>query len=163
MRLVLDVDGRRGKLWDVVRKPDSAHELGEPGPHRISIELAKQCGVMEPDPPTPTLLDIFREGSRSLWGPTIGRIVQLNEKLIARKECIVDWICALNVIDREVLGGCLLLQPHFCRIDKGLVNSSGLGQRNGPEFCTRGLRAARRYNQHKEERHNCQSSKSIKP
>src|ERR1700710_1187344 len=92
---------------------DTAHKLGEPRPKAEAVEMPEQCGVMKPDPAAAALIDVALEGSYRCRCPVIRRVVQLNEKLVAREESIVDGSGIRDVIDREMVANRLLAEPSF--------------------------------------------------
>ncbi len=83
---------------------------------------------MKADPSSAAFLNVSSECGSSLGRPPIGRIVQLNKDLVLRQECVVNLAGILNVIDREIVLGRLLLQPYFGRIDEGPMNATRLGK-----------------------------------
>ena len=89
---------------------------------------------MKADPSAAALLDIFLEGFDGRRLPGVGRIVQLNEELVLRKECVVDLVGVFDVVDGEAVESCLFGEPDFGGIDKGLVNSAGFGDGNDAEL-----------------------------
>ena len=96
--------------------------------------------MVEPDPSSPAFLDVPGECGDSPWRPTVGRIVQLYEQLVVREKCIVNFVGILDVIDGEVIGGRLLLQPNLSCVYKRPVNASLLSERNDVEFRRGALR-----------------------
>jgi len=59
---ILDVHLRLDERGDVVLVSNTAHELGEPVPHRVAVELTEQGCVVEPNPASFALLDVVLEG-----------------------------------------------------------------------------------------------------
>src|SRR5579863_1157834 len=76
---VLHDHGRSCELRNVVGEANSSHELGEPRPHLGSVKFTEQRRMMETDPSTSPLLDVFLERCHGFWGPTVRGIVQLDK------------------------------------------------------------------------------------
>src|ERR1700677_2231201 len=126
MRRIFHNYGRVGEFRNVVGESDSAHEFGEPGPYRVTVKFSKQGGVMESNPSASAFFDVFRERGCCRRCPAVGRIVQLNEYLILREECIVDPVGVLDVVDRKIIINCQLLQSNLSGIDKRPMDTTSL-------------------------------------
>src|ERR1700760_106179 len=119
---------------DVVLELDTTHEVGEPRPEAEAIEVPQQGGVMEADPTAAALFDVTLKCGHRCGGPIVGRIVELNEELVVRKEGIVDGLGVLDVVDREVIPNGLLRKPYLRGVHKGLMNTALFGERNNMEW-----------------------------
>src|SRR5216683_8144745 len=89
---------------------------------------------MEANPSATALFNIFHESSHSRRRPGIRRIVELDEQLVVRQECVVDFVGVLYIIDGKVAIRRQFLQPNFRRVDKRLMYPAVFGQSNNPEL-----------------------------
>ena len=94
----------------------------------MAVKFSKQRRVMEADPPSAALLDVFGECRNSLGCPVVGRVVQLYEQLVARKKRIINLVSVLDVVDGEIIIILLLLQPYLSGVNEWPVNALLLGK-----------------------------------
>src|ERR1700752_508084 len=92
MLRVLHMHCARRKRSDVVLELDTSHEVGEPRPQAEAIEVSQESGVMESDPASAAPFAVTLKCSHRCGSPIVGRIVELNEELVVRKEGIVDGL-----------------------------------------------------------------------
>src|ERR1700756_5683069 len=83
---------------------------------------------MKSDPSSFAFLDVLLECGYCGRCPGVGRIVQLKEKLVPVKKCIVDLFCVVDIVYREVAGGRFFLEPDFGCIYKRFVNAVLFGE-----------------------------------
>ena len=89
---------------------------------------------MEAYPTDRSMLDRLLERTGRGGCPIIGRIVELNKKLVLRKKRIVDELGVFNVIHSEVVSLCLFLQPYLRGVDEGFVNAASFSDSNNFEW-----------------------------
>src|ERR1700739_1682483 len=70
----LYANGSSGECRDVTSEANASHECGKPRPYRVTIEFAKQGGMMEADPSASTLLDVSLKGFHRSRLPRVRRI-----------------------------------------------------------------------------------------
>ena len=76
----------------------------------------------------------FWKASGGFCGPHVGRVVELQEKLVVGKEIVVDFFGVGEVVDGEIIGGGLLGQPRLGGFDEGTVDGVFFGQGKDVEF-----------------------------
>ena len=85
--------------------------------------------MMETNPAATAFFDVLFEGRQGGGSPHVGRIVQLDKKLVVREEVIVDLVGVFDVVDAEVLFFGELIEPDVRSIDEGFMDAAGF--RNG--------------------------------
>ena len=128
-----DIYGGGCEARNVPGKADAAHELRKPGPHGESVEFSKECSVVETDPTDGAIFNRLGKGSSSRGSPVVVWIVDLNEKLVLRQVGCVNGFRVFDVVDAEVVDRGLFFQPKLGGIDKGLMQSAALGNREYPK------------------------------
>src|ERR1700761_7596448 len=110
---------------------------------------------MESDPADRALFNGLGEGFLRGGSPVVGRVVQLNEQLVAGEKGCIDPVCIRYVVDGEVIGSRLFCQPLLGGVDKWLVDAAFLGDCDDPEprlmrvFCPHRVRKDGRDDQKK--------------
>ena len=90
---VFHLHGAVALVGDVVLIAYAAHEVGEPLPHAVSVELTEQGGMVETDIVARATVDIALEIFLRLLAPGIGRVVQLKDEVILAEFIFGDVLC----------------------------------------------------------------------
>ena len=72
--------------------------------------------------------------------PVVGRVIELDEETVLRKERCVDGFGVFDIIHRKVVSLPLFLQPDLGRIDERLVNTTRFGDGDDLELTWSDLR-----------------------
>ena len=83
--------------------------------------------MVEAYPADGALLDGVVEGGDGCGLPGVGWVVELEEELVMREECGVDFVGVFDVVDGEVVALGFFSEPDLGGVDEGLVDSAGFG------------------------------------
>ncbi len=128
MRFVFHVDRGGGKGGNVVPILDLAHEVGEPGPHLLAVEVAQQRCMVQTDPTALALLDVRLEGGLRLGLPTVGDKVQLQHQAVLGEVLGRDGGRVGDVVDLEAVFLAAFLQPGSRGFGESDVVAAGFRQ-----------------------------------
>ena len=99
--------------------------------------------MVKADPSAATLFDVLDEGGLRGRSPVVGWIVELDEELVVREKCVVDFFRVFDVVDGEVILCRQMVEPHLGSFNEWQMNPARLGDGDDAEsglgFRCRGL------------------------
>ena len=128
MLVVLHPDKGVALLGDIALIAYLAHEVGEPAPHPVAVELAQQRGMVEAYVASPTLVDVPLHVLLRSLAPGIRRVVQLQHHLVLQQFSCGNLLCRVQDGQLHVQTFLLLLQPFESCRRESLVQTASLSQ-----------------------------------
>ena len=113
-----------GKRGYVILECNTAHEIGEPLPEGVAVELPEKSGMMETNPSSATVLDIVCKCFLSLLRPCVGRKIELYDEIVVGQISFSDRKCVAELGYCQAVGIGIAVEPLHGAFGKGSVLTS---------------------------------------
>src|SRR5215468_7227744 len=90
--------------------------------------------MVKTDPSAFAVLNVFDEGCLRGRRPIVGRVIELDEKCIFRKEFVIDFCRVLDIVHGKILFAGKPGEPDLGGFHKRSVDSLAFPKRNGSEY-----------------------------